>query len=120
MSKNGKHTITLIIGILTALVIVFFQVFYFQAVPVSHAGKAATKTEKHDAKEATGDNSVISLPAGSMPSPTTAVELNHEAVCVLDILFEQETECDPSTTLSHAAGKLFSTLFRVIISPNAP
>jgi hypothetical protein len=105
-------------GIITALVIVFSQVFYFQA---SNYAKKEVKKElgKSDEKSSDRDNSYITLPSISQSS-STHVEVGHESSFLQEILFEDIKEKTHRLEIPFSLGSFFNTLFRVIISPNAP
>lgn len=106
-------------GVFTALIIVFSQLFYFQGASFC---KKEINTEQAPEKDtsSSGEESYISLPQGSLPSASTQVELNQESVCILEINFKEKTEEYLSTSVATLTGKFFQTLFRAIISPNAP
>ena len=105
----------MITGSVLALVIVCIQFFHFNQ-PLS---KGEIKTEQQESSPATEEGAVISLASFSIPSPVN-VTINLDAYCLFEILFEQSTEKDTSAEAPLRPEKLFITLFRVIISPNAP
>jgi hypothetical protein len=108
----------MVMGIITALVVVFSQVFYFQPTDYS---KKETKSEQQKKQEKSSENnhSYISLPSISQSS-STHVEVDHESSFLLDILFEGKEKETRSAEVPIAFGRFFHTLFRAIISPNAP
>ncbi|MBL7859149.1 MAG: hypothetical protein JNM57_15760 [Cyclobacteriaceae bacterium] len=115
MTKTKKHNLTIAFGIFTALVVVFSQLFLFES---SGFQKKEVKTEKQEEKNG-GDVAYISQPSSSLPTSTTVLS-TYDSFCVLEILFESETESDHASNKSLFPEKLFFTLFRFIISPNAP
>lgn len=109
----------MVMGIVTALVVVFSQVFYFQ--PTNYSKKEVkSEQQKKQEKSSENDNhSFISLPSISQ-STSTHVEVDHESSFLLEILFEDKEKEARSTEIPVSFGKFFHTLFRAIISPNAP
>ncbi len=101
-------------GVLTAMLVVFSQLFFFEA--ASYA-KKEIKTEKQENQP--GDELTITLPSFSQPSSVN-VELHQKSFCLFEILFEKSNEERNAHPVPLLVGKFFQTLFRVIISPNAP
>lgn len=115
---NSKHkNWTLFFGILTASVIVLSQLFWFQTATLTK--KVAKTEQKSDAAQQTQEEAQISLPSSSLPSTNTVV-VEHDFTFLHEILFEKETSPEVSKSVLQTAGKFFQTLFRAIISPNAP
>jgi hypothetical protein len=108
----------MVVGVITALVVVFSQVFYFQ--PTNYS-KKEVKSEhgKKQEKSSENNHSYISLPSISQ-STSTHVEVDHESSFLLEILFEGKEKETRSAEIPVFFGKFFHTLFRAIISPNAP
>jgi len=105
----------LLAGIVTAGVIVFSQLFYFQAATYCQEKVDTEQSEKKsDAPE-----SYISIPSSTISS-TSNIELHQDISFALEALFENESDEEPTNTISIPVNKFFSTLFRFIISPNAP
>ena len=118
MAKKSEIQLpTLIAGVLTALVIVIMQVFYFQT--AGHPIKKEINTDQQQ-EEHSGDEAYISLPSSTLPSAAVHVELQQESFYLFEILFNDEQVEEKDCSISTLPGKLFQTLFRVIISPNAP
>lgn len=113
MNSKQKNW-TLFFGILTALVIVLSQLFWFQAATLTK--KVAKTEQKSDASE----EAQISLPSSSSLPSTNTVVVEHDFTFLHEILFEKETSPEVSKSVLQTAGKFFQTLFRAIISPNAP
>lgn len=107
--------LTLIIGSLLALLIVCTQCFHFQADSVSKKEVNAGQQESSQP----ADEATISLPSFSLPAPVH-VQLNLDAYCLFEILFEEDQQLNASAEAPAFPEKLLITLFRVIISPNAP
>ncbi|MCK6616488.1 MAG: hypothetical protein L6Q51_02475 [Cyclobacteriaceae bacterium] len=105
------RAITLITGVGIALAIVVSQLFYFRLVD-----RPVNPVETEQSEEA----AFISMPSVTLPSSSSVVQTNQEFSFILEILLEdshQHTEAVPFTSVFD---KLFRTLFRVVISPNAP
>ena len=115
MTSTKKHNLTIAFGVFTALVVVFSQLFFFE---VSAVHKKEVKTEKQEEKQGS-DASYITLPSSSLPSTASAAPF-YDSFCLLEILFESEKEAEPAANSTLSPEKLFFTLFRFIISPNAP
>ena len=119
MKSLFRHKIlTLLAGIATAGVIVFSQLFYFQAANYCQAKKAATEQEEQKQKE-DGTEAHISIPSSSI-STSSHIELTHDLSFILEALFESESKEEEVTNISLPVNRFFQTLFRFIISPNAP
>lgn len=116
MRKDRIHTLTMITGVITALVVVCSQLFFFQA---SNPGKKDIKTEKEQ-NHPDDEAAYISLPSVSQQSHSTHVEVIQRSACLFEILFEKKKQINESLDVPLSLGKFFHTLFRVIISPNAP
>lgn len=72
------------------------------------------------ADEQNEDHSYISIASFSLPSPVT-VQLNLDPHFLFEIVLEDAAKQEDHTVdPSPVAQKLLTTLFRVIISPNAP
>lgn len=114
--KLNFRSLTIIMGAVLALAIVFSQLFHYQV--TSEQAKKETRTEQSEKN--TGDQACYNvLSSFSIPAPA-CIELDVESFCLFEISFEKATEVDVLEEVSHYTGKLFATLFRVIISPNAP
>jgi hypothetical protein len=122
MTKNRQIRFgTLIAGILTALVIVVSQLFYFEK--FDHA-KKEVKTEQPEGQgqssDATDDGTYISLPSSTLPSSSTHVEFLQHSFCLFEIIFPEREVAVPDLGSSLSLSKFFQTLFHTLISPNAP
>jgi hypothetical protein len=107
--------LTLLAGIATAAVIIFSQLFYFQAATYC---QEKVDTEQNDQK-AGATESYISIPSSTISS-TSNIVINQDLNFVLEILFEREPDEESNTVVSLSVNRFFQTLFRFIISPNAP
>jgi hypothetical protein len=116
MSSLLKHRVfTLIVGLVTALIIVFSQLFYFQA-----ATYCQTKAESaQQAEKTTGTESYISIPSSTISSVQT-IELNLDLSFVLEVFTEKEESHNIHTSEVPINSRFLQTLFRFIIAPNAP
>ena len=119
MKSLFRHKIlTLLAGIATAAVIIFSQLFYFQAANYCQE-KAETEQHDHDQKK-DGTESYISIPSSSISS-SSHIEITQDlSSFVLEILFEGDSKEEEVTRISLPVNRFFQTLFRFIISPNAP
>jgi hypothetical protein len=102
------------LGCLLVVVIACSQFFSLANTPDDSKKLVATEQT-----EDTDDQAYISLPSFSLPSPIH-VQINLDSHCLFEILFEDKQTSGTSTHVSCFTQKLFATLFRVIISPNAP
>ena len=111
-----KHRIFILLaGIATAGVIVFSQLFYFQAATYC---QNKVETEQQDQKAGT-EETYISIPSSTISS-TSHIEINQDISFVREILFEDESEVEAPAKISLPVNRFFQTLFRFIVSPNAP
>lgn len=115
MKSLFRHNIlTLMVGAI-AVVIVFSQLFYFQA---ANYCQEKVDTQQHDQKTDVPE-SHISIPSSTISS-TSNVEIRQYFSFVLETLFEKESDEESSNNISLPVNKFFHTLFRFIISSNAP
>jgi hypothetical protein len=115
MRKEKLHKAGMIIGSVLALAIVFSQ--YLTALSVSETQKA--KTEQAGTTSGDEKASYISLPSFSIPAPVS-VQVNLDACCLFEIFFEEDIDENYVAEDISYVDKFFQTMFRVIISPNAP
>lgn len=115
MKKARLHTASVIMGSILALTIAFSQ--YLTPEPHSSSPEKA-RTEQ---AENTGDEktSFISLPTFSLPAPVT-VQVNLDAYCLFEFFFEEDVDENYVEEDVSYSDRFFLTMFRVIISPNAP
>lgn len=111
-----RHRILLLLaGVATAAVIVFSQLFYFQA---ANYCQEKVKSEQTDSPTGNVEN-YISIPSSSISSSSQIV-INQELSFVMEILVEDEDNQEGESHCAIPVQKYFQTLFRFIISPNAP
>lgn len=107
---------TLIVGILTALMIIVSQMFYFEtAIP----SKKEVKTDQQD-DQSSDSETYFTLPSSTLPSSSTQVEFQQQSFCLFEIIFPQREVLQHDFSISLPLGKFFQALLHTIISPNAP
>lgn len=118
MEKRKYKLFTIILGLGTALLVVFSQLFFYQSTEIC---KKEVKTEKQESSD-TNDSkneSITSLPSFTVQAPC-CVHLSHEAILLFEIFNREDKKIAISHDLPVTLGKYFLTLFRIIIAPNAP
>jgi len=120
MRKNAIQLFTMITGVVTALVIVFSQFFYFQDANGLKKLANGHATEKHEKQDKAQKKAIISLPSFSQQTSTHADVNPKSSMYLFDIVFGERNDRGPSPEVPVSVGKFFQTLFRVFISPNAP
>lgn len=115
MKKEQNRAIMMVFGTLTAVAVVFTQLFLCQT---STAVDVEVQTEKTTEKSS-GDQIVIATPFDSVLSSFHA-GINHEPVFLFEILFDRQDTNGWTPEIPVSLGKYFLTLFHIIISPNAP
>jgi len=115
MKKERLRTATIILGSILALAIVFSQ--YLAPEYNSSIGKADTEqaADKGDDESRT----FISLPTFSLPAPVS-IQANLSAQYLFEILLEEDADKEFVEKDVSFANRFFHTMFRTIISPNAP
>ena len=109
-SKSLQRLLLLASGICAVLVILLSQSFYqVSSVPAkSKADKASDKKE-------------VAIHAPSdVAAQGQAVELNHSQPPVVEKIVLEDHKNEKAVFIQKIATNFFKTLFRVIISPNAP
>ncbi|MBT1709776.1 hypothetical protein KK062_16145 [Fulvivirgaceae bacterium PWU5] len=106
---------TLAAGVLTALIVIVSQLFYFQT--AAHHSKKEVKTEQQDSS--TPDGTYITLPSSTLPSSSHVV-FQQQVFCLFTVLVKTVETSAPDRSVSPTPSRFFRTLFRTIISPNAP
>jgi len=104
----------MITGIMSVVVIVLSHVFYEPIEPLQK--KVATEQSSNDHST---DDTAISAPS-DIVSHGNAVAFNQPPVGVNEKLSDTEIRKQSLTVVKKAFVSFFNTLFRVIISPNAP
>ena len=107
----------MIVGVLTALVVVFSQLFLYQG--ADFCKKEEIRTEKQNQESSEDQETFISLPSSTILS-SFHKEVSHEAAVLFEISFNEEKPLFCSPEVAFSLGKYFHTLFHIIISPNAP
>jgi hypothetical protein len=115
MRKKRLHTLTVILGSILALTICFSQ--FLTTDNVSSNGKA--KKEQSEKRAGSESDSFLSLASFSLPAPVH-VEVNLNPYCLFEIFFEEDVDENHAENDLFYADRFFETMFRVIISPNAP
>ena len=113
--KTNLRYVTIFFGCLLAVVIVCSQVY-------SASSKFIVSTEETSQDSSTTDESQeasFTMATFSLPAPVN-VQINLDPHCLFEIVFENVKEEVPHMSLPSVDEKLMVTLFRVIISPNAP
>jgi hypothetical protein len=116
--QSKKQILITIVGCVLAAVIICSQLFAYYS--PSFQNKSLVKTEqKEDSKEEKQEAKIV-IASFSLPSPVH-VQMNLDPHLLFEILFEDDAETKtPAIESSSFSQKLLVTLFRVIISPNAP
>lgn len=108
-------------GILTALVIVVSQLFYFEKpVQSKDEAKADQQTEQSSDASDTNSEAYITLPSSTLPSSSTHVEFQQQSFCLFEIIYPEKDAEQHDFSVSLPLSKFFQTLFHTLISPNAP
>jgi flagellar biosynthesis component FlhA len=122
MKTSGKYRfLTLAAGIATACLVVFSQLFYFQAATYCQK-EAETQHEKQtpikeSGKEA-GHEAYVSIPSNTIVSVSN-IQISDGLSFVLETLLEPKEE-QAVAEAPPLTNRLFQTLFRFIIATNAP
>jgi hypothetical protein len=114
MKRQKIRAITMILGLLLAVVVICSHVF--QITPVKQSGKVAAEQKTEQSEE---NFSYVSAPTITPPSSAN-VQQNLVAHCLFEIVQPEEEKESFITEFSLHPQKFLLTLFRVIISPNAP
>jgi hypothetical protein len=115
--QNKKQIWITIVGCLLAAVIVCTQLFAYCS--PSFNDQSVVKTEQ-TADTHEQDEARIVIASFSLPSPVH-VQMNLDPHLLFEILFEDDVETrTPAIESASVSQKFLVTLFRVIISPNAP
>ena len=122
MKTVGKYRmLTLTAGIAAACLIVFSQLFYFQAATYCQK-EAETQHQKDqpvkETDQETGHATYVSIPSNSIASVST-IQISEGLSFVLETLLEPKEE-QAIAEAPLVANRLFQTLFRFIIASNAP
>jgi hypothetical protein len=116
MRKQKLQSLSIFTGSLLALAIVCSQLFNFNT---NISSKKEVKTEQQENNSHSSEEALISLPSFSLPTPVH-VQSNLDSYCLFEILFEKHNETVAPSQAPSYPTKFLITLFRAIISPNAP
>jgi hypothetical protein len=116
--KLKLQSVSVLLGGLLVVAIVCSQLFGFQVNPSSSLKKGVA-TEEQKKTNHSGDETYVSLPSFSLPS-SVHVHLNLDSYCLFEIVLEEKQEIISSPQTAPLQQKFLITLFRTIISPNAP
>ncbi|MBL0743427.1 hypothetical protein [Chryseolinea lacunae] len=116
--KTGKRIWTLALGIIAAMAVVFFQLFYFQTAGPAKVSKKSVKTEQKE-NQSDKDEAYFSLPSSNLPS-SAHVQLNQDVFFLFEILLGEDASEERNILVASPLKKIFSTLLGCFISPNAP
>jgi len=122
MKTIGKYQIlTLAAGIATACLVVFSQLFYFQAATYCQKEAETQHQKQSPVKETgkeTGQEAYVSIPSNTIASVSN-IHISDGLSFVLETLLEpKENQSVAEAPL--LTNRLFQTLFRFIIATNAP
>ncbi|MEO5600808.1 MAG: hypothetical protein ABIR06_07770 [Cyclobacteriaceae bacterium] len=115
MRKKRLHAVTLIVGSIIALAIAFSQFLG----PDFYSSAKTSDTEQAGDESGNETDTYISLPSLSLPAPVH-VQSGLTTYCLFAIFFEEDVDGDEDDDDHFVTDRFFQTLFRVIISPNAP
>lgn len=122
MKTPGKYRIlTLAAGIATACLVVFSQLFYFQAATYCQKEAETQHQKQSPASETgkeTGHEAYIAIPSNTIASVSN-IQISDGLSFVLETLLEPKAE-QAAIETPPLTNRLFQTLFRFIIAPNAP
>jgi hypothetical protein len=102
-------------GSLLALAIVCSQLFNFN---INSSPSKKVKTEQQE-NGRPSEQTLISLPSFSLPTPVH-VQTSFDSYCLFEIVFEKKCDIAALPEAPSYPTTFLTTLFRVIISPNAP
>jgi hypothetical protein len=114
MKRNNFQVLTTVFGILLAIAVVCSNVAFSDG---NSALKEKVKTEKGETSQS--EYSFVSAPTITPPASAN-IECSLLAHCIFEIDQQQDENSGQATTVTLNPQKLLITLFRVIISPNAP
>jgi hypothetical protein len=122
MKTSGKYRIlTLAAGIATACLVVFSQLFYFQAATYCQKEAETQHQKQAPVKEAgkeAGHEAYVSIPSNTIASVSN-IQISDGLLFVLETLLEPKEE-QAVAEAPPLTNRLFQTLFRFIIATNAP
>jgi len=105
--------VMMIAGVMAAVIILFSQSFYHQA----QSDLEKIKTEQGSKQDS--QQTFISAPSDAVVN-STVENVNEQVPTLLEELFTTDEEADAVAITHTFFSSFFKTLFRAIISPNAP
>ncbi len=118
MKKGIFQLLTMTAGTLLTIAIVFAQITGFDTTSPDNVKTEQGENSTAD-NQTTDADAVISLPSFSLPAPVT-LSSDLEGHLLFEILFEEQEQENTENIGSDLPRRLLVTLFRFIISPNAP
>jgi len=114
--REHYRYITMVVGLLVAAAIIFSQSYSLH----SSASKLSADTVQSDkGVDDEGQDQQTILSVTNLPT-APSISLTQEAFCLFEISFLYPESPDNDDQVAIPLGKFFSTIFSVIISPNAP
>lgn len=117
MRKSKIHAFTIIIGLLLAAAIVCSHVFQMERAQVA---KQKVNSEQKTKEDSEKNRAFFSAPTITTPPSSAHVQLNIVTYCLFQFCQPKEKVEVPLSEFHFKPQKFLLTLFRVIISPNAP
>jgi hypothetical protein len=117
--KTRERYWSLLLGIITVFAVVLSQLCHYQ--PVVQENQQIVAVDQPEDEGTTQESSTtyhLSVTTTFLPSSAT-FEINHQAFCLFKI-FEDHQPDEEIHDTPFQVSKLFRTMFRSIISPNAP
>lgn len=111
--SNTKNSLVLILGVFAALTILSSQVYMDQITP-QYEVTQDTNTDD------SGDHEQIMVKAADAVSSTVHITLTHQLYFIQEILLSEDDSEERTFIKLPKLSTFFTTLFRQIISPNAP
>jgi hypothetical protein len=123
MKNTGFKYVSLVIGLMAAVVIILSQCFSLK--PVSSVDKNSsafmTSSVSDQQDQSKGDTEPTSITISATSFPASAqVNFIQEAACLFEICFTEHADLQVNPVENVSLSKFFSTILQVIISPNAP
>lgn len=117
--KNREYKIaTMIIGVVTALLVVFSQIFQYQE-QQQLVKNQKVKTEKQSDSHDDDASYVSQQPSFTVQSSCT-VHFSQAAILLFEVCGGEHRPTVIGHEVPRLMGKFFQTLFQILIAPNAP
>lgn len=114
MRKTFQYRpVMMVAGVLAALIILFSQSFYHEA------QSNLKKIQSEQSSDQEVPQTFISAPSDAVVN-STVENVNEQVPSLLEELFTTDEEAEAVSIIPTFFGNFFQTLFRAIISPNAP